>query len=749
MPVAANCVGPMSAAARPAEPDRRRRLAATAAAVATILVLLALAAIIAREQFGGPATAGAGGLAGARGGDGRAALESVLEHDPHDTKALAELAGLAHAEGRWIEAATDWAKVARLDPLDGTARFEQARNLLASGDAAAVIALLGGGDQRLDADEEVILARALLMRSDLEHARVRVKAAVDADAERPGVRLLAADLAFIDGDDARAEAGYRALLDQPASAAAAALGLAQIAMRHGDTDVALDRLQAIEPDGSFQVLRARAELYRQLRRFDLAEADYRRLISERGPVPDAVVPLAELRASAGDREGVAVLRRSLTGTDTPALAAHHYLQAVEAYLGDDLVTARDYLGWARDYFGGRDLYRWLALDTGARLPDPDLAGAAVAAIERGVVTPQRKLRAAALLAGRAAVAVDAGDSDTARRLAELALRLTPDLPAATLVLARVALVDGDAERAAAMAGPLAQDGTYRGAALEVLGRVALSAGDLEQAGERFTALADRDPDAASGPYWLGITAYAAGDLDAAVRDLREARARRADPRIDAVLIDVLIDRRAWTAAEETAQASIDADDPRARARGWAWLGDVRAAQRQAAGAAEAYREAMAEDPDEPRYALGAADQLMTLRRWDEARDVLDAAAARHTDDLYLAFKRALLAQLSGDAADSEQRYRALLEARPEWPLPLVNLSELLAADPATATESLTLAERAADLAPNWVDARWNLAQRQAEASNRVAALESARSVLALAPDHAGAEALLHAKTEGP
>ena len=732
----------MVSAARPADPSRRRRPLAAAAAAATILVLLALVVIIAREQLASARVPHS--FAAADGGPAseRAALESQLRSDPHDTRALADLAMLARDEGRWLEAASQWARVARLDPLHETARFEQARNLLAAGDATAVISLLGGADKRLGPDEEALLARALLMHGDLIRARAAADAALDTATGRPGVRLLSADLAFIDGDDTTAEAAYRALLEQPEVAAAAALGLAQIAMRRGQRANALARLGEIRTNGSFQVLRARAELYRQLGRLDLAGADYRRLIDSSGPVPDAVVPLAELRAAAGDRQAVGELRRSLGGTDTPALAARHYLQAIEAYLAGDLAAARDYLGWSGDYFGGRDLYRWLQLDIGARLPDTAMASEAVAALQRGVVSPERKLRAAALLAGQAAAAVDAGDTGTGAQLARLALDLSPDLSAATLVLARAALLDGDGARAARLAEPLAEDTIYRGAALEVLGRVALSAGDLEQAGQHFAALAALDPHAAGGPYWLGITAYAAGDLDAAVRRLREAHSRRADPRIDAALLDVFIAQRDWEAAETLARRGIDSSDAAARARGWSWLGDVRAAREQAADAADAYGEAMTAEPAEPRHALAAARQLVTLERWDEARQVLEAALRRHPSDRYLAFEGALVAQLSGDAADAERRYRALLETAPDWALPLVNLSELLAADPAGVPEALGLAERAAAAAPDWIDARWNLARRQAEAGDGEAAAASARQVLAVAPDHAGARALL-------
>jgi tetratricopeptide (TPR) repeat protein len=729
----------------PADPHRRTKIAAAVVAVVTIVCLLALVIIIAREQVTGAAiaveeAAGAGDAASER-----AALEALARDDPHDASAQQELAVLARDEGRWVDAAAHWARVAKLDPTHANAHFEQARNLLAAGDAPGVVAALTADGRAPTAREQVVLARACLMQGERDAARAAADAALRERRHDPAARLLIADLAFIDGDDAAAESGYQGLVEDPQTAAAAGLGLAQLAVRRGDEDAAIERLTAMQVSPSLQVLSARAGLYRQLGRFDLAEADYRALVDRYGPEPEVVVPLAELRAAADDADGVRALRTALTGTDTVALATRHYLQAIEDYLRGDLDSARDKLGWSADFFAGRDLYRWMQVDIGARLGDMALASTGVESLRRGVVGKTRRLRAAAVLAGQAADAVSTGDVETAEALSALAQELVPGLAAATLVHARAALLRGERERARSLALDLignAESGDYGNAALEVLGRAELADGDLDAARSRFDALAEAMPDAAIGPYWQGVTAFRAGDLASGEALLREALARRDDPRVESALVEVLIAAKSWDEAEALARRVIAAPRPRDQARGFALLGGVLRAQGLIADAAAAYGRAAELDPGRTPYALVAADLHMDAGQFEQARALLDAAERRDGHNRFVLFKQALLAQRAGRGDEAVERYRALLRETPDWALPMVNLSELLAAGDATRDEALRLAERAAELTPDWIDAQWSLAQREAEAGADDAALRAARRVLALAPDHAGAAALV-------
>jgi predicted TPR repeat methyltransferase len=53
-----------------------------------------------------------------------------------------------------------------------------------------------------------------------------------------------------------------------------------------------------------------------------------------------------------------------------------------------------------------------------------------------------------------------------------------------------------------------------------------------------------------------------------------------------------------------------------------------------------------------------------------------------------------------------------------------------------------MASRAVELTPRWDVAQWNLAQRAVEADDTETAQQAVTQVLEIAPDHAGARALL-------
>lgn len=206
---------------------------------------------------------------------------------------------------------------------------------------------------------------------------------------------------------------------------------------------------------------------------------------------------------------MAELRGQLVATTSPALAARHHLEAIEAYLQRDPVATLQRLGWCQAYFRGRDLFQWMELDTGARTGDLDRVRGAVAAMQR---TPG--------LAGA---------------LAGLADEIQPGRPASRLVPARTALIANRLDEAQAQAKALLADPGARPGALEVLGRVALARNQSKEARDWFDQLAAALPEASMGPYWQGISAYRAGDYAAALPLLRTAYGRNPDPRIESAL----------------------------------------------------------------------------------------------------------------------------------------------------------------------------------------------------------------------
>ncbi len=674
----------------------------------------------------------------------RAALEALKESDPHHIKSLEDLARIAREEGRLIDAAKQWGEVAVLDPMHATARFEQARNLYAAGDYRTVIELLSRDSLQDNPDARALYAMALFSTGRADEAEAVILRTMAVHPGHTNTLLLHADRLFLDDQLEAAETVYRKLLDSKEVAGSAHFGLVQIHVRRGEPEraVALMHERPADTNDSYQLLSAHAEFWRQTGHLDEAVETYQRLLRDYGPLPEIVVPLAEVTASRGEKMPITELRSKLAGTTAPALAARHYLLALEAYLDKDPGAALQRLSWAEGYYGRRDLYRWVELDSAVRLGNEERARAAVEGLQRMNLAPLRRGHAADLAAVHAAHWADRGKYEKAEVLAGLALELSPDHAAARLVIARAALVGGREEEAAELARPLLQDDGLRPAALEVLGRADMETGDMKAAEQHFRELVQALPESSIGPYWLGVNLYRQGDYPGAIEQLRTAYQRNPEPRVSASLLDALIRAEDWSEANDLAEEQIAEAEAPARALGWAYKAGIYRARGELDLAAEAYQKAMEEQPERLAYALAAADLLIDVGELEQAKLILDTAAQQAPENRVLRFKRGYLAQLMGETGIAAQYYRDLLSDFPSWALVMVNLSELLGATEGSRTEALEMAGRAAELTPGWDEAHWNLAQRAMEAGKEDQARQSALRVVEISPEHGRAVALI-------
>ena len=97
---------------------------------------------------------------------------------------------------------------------------------------------------------------------------------------------------------------------------------------------------------------------------------------------------------------------------------------------------------------------------------------------------------------------------------------------------------------------------------------------------------------------------------------------------------------------------------------WAGLGDARLNVGYAAGAAEAYRQAVALAPREPMLRRNYADSLIRAGRLDEAARQLDAAEKLEPAAPLLALHRAELAKARGDRVGARRWAEETLRRQP-------------------------------------------------------------------------------------
>ncbi len=155
---------------------------------------------------------------------------------------------------------------------------------------------------------------------------------------------------------------------------------------------------------------------------------------------------------------------------------------------------------------------------------------------------------------------------------------------------------------------------------------------------------------------------------------------------------------------------IARDNPTLRSAGYAFSAALYRSDGESEKADQALRNAIEESPDRIPYYLTRGDLLIKLKRYDEAEQVLEEALSRSTDTRYALFKLAFLEQQRGNRDEAVKRYRELQRHYPTWALVLVNLSELLAQDPATAHQAVAPAQDAVTHSPDWYASHLALAR---------------------------------------
>jgi tetratricopeptide (TPR) repeat protein len=285
---------------------------------------------------------------------------------------------------------------------------------------------------------------------------------------------------------------------------------------------------------------------------------------------------------------------------------------------------------------------------------------AVGALRRAVELNPNALLATAALADLLALTCDGMESD--RALSHAArLRDRPDLHG---IAGDLDLGPPEVERLAS-AGLDANDPVSAG----ILGQLSLDAGRGESAERWLTAAASRWPAYAPLRRTLALAQLAQQRGPAALKTVRALLGTHPPPGLRGLLADALVQAREDAEAHEVLETMV-AERPD-QVRAWIALGHVRKTLGESAGAAEAYRRAIAHAPDCGEAYAGLANlkveafddaEVASMRRQLARPDLQVSVRA----DLHFALATALEARNEVGAA-FEQYHRANALRRQERP----------------------------------------------------------------------------------
>jgi tetratricopeptide (TPR) repeat protein len=291
----------------------------------------------------------------------------------------------------------------------------------------------------------------------------------------------------------------------------------------------------------------------------------------------------------------------------------------------------------------------------------------------------------------------------ARTALQKSIELAPQEPRARLMMAEMNLAERDLDGAEREAREVLANQAESYRATLILGNVALLRKDLTAAEKHYGALIQTAPRNPEGHFRMGLLRNASGDAETALAHFDKALAL--DPvKLKAFRQSVQILGRQSRFEEIVARCDTHivevGDNARARATLQSIKGDALQALGRDDEAEQAYRQALATDPDlmAPYYALAAIH--MRRNQTDKAIAQYEAALSHKPDQPGLHTILGTILDQQQKPEKSEQHYRKALEIDPEFAPAANNLAYLLAQQNQHLDEALNYARIAKEKYPD-------------------------------------------------
>lgn len=612
------------------------------------------------------------------------------------------------------------------DPAHVAAHRGAVLLLLARGDTAGAAAQLEALERAKpnQAAAKVLHAMVALAKKDYAGVRDKVQPLLNASPNNPVLLELAGTAEFNLNAFDKAESLLKTALDRAPNLAMARQNLAQLYLRRGQPDRALETLGPMLKSGTMPA--AVLAMAGQAHLLNGEPAQAQKLFAagqasspgdDRFQVGLAVARLAQNGSPAALAELDALARRSQTVTADVALIAHHMrrkdwaraLAAIDGLArkqpdGPMAHLLRAQVQSARnDRAGARTSYE-TALKADARLL-PALQGLAGLDILDGKPELARQ-RLAPLAAERPADAraqlalvhlmdrIGTPPEDVVAQLGK-AIAASPDSVALRLQLVNTLLRNGQVTTAKTAAADAVAAIPGNAELLHAQGRASVAAGDHQQAVSAFNELTQKLPKSPQLQLDLASARIGLGDMAGAERHLR--RALELAPEMagaqEALVATLLRNGRhdhALTFARQVQQRQP------ASAVGHYFEGDVELQRQRWDAAVAAYRQALRLEPS-ARSAIRLHTALLAARRSDDASTLAKSWSAEHPDQVEFIVYLADQSALRGDLAGAEAAYGDVLRMQPAHAGALNNLAWLLARQGKPG--ALVMAERARTAAP--------------------------------------------------
>src|ERR1700730_1902175 len=594
-----------------------------------------------------------------------AEYREVLRVDPADAVALRDLGIMYHDQGQLPQAAPLLTKAAELLPDEPDLQVKFGQNLLLQGqyDQAREAALRALDKQPGREAALMLLANTAVGLKDVDETRKLIQDLRQKDQDRPGYHLALEVLALAQKDQARAESEFDAALELDPKSALAHSALANLYWVRND-------LKAAE-----QAFKAAADLASPASPMRMQYADFK---LRTGALPEAKNILENINAK--------------TPSYLPASVGLMKLSCVERNRNTEDCDSKTQIILARDTMNYDGL-----LQDGIRNIEKGDAGKAVRELEylssiytRNAPVRFQLARAYLLLASKSTSVVDRRNAvERADTLLTDALKLDPNLDAATILLAEVKIGKRIPAAAVDLLTPLVKERPQMAQAHYLLATAYLAQQKADDALAVYRKMTELFPQDAQPFFNLGTLLLAQRQLPAARQAFQKAVeiSPNALPAIER-LVDI----------DLAEQQYAPAMDPKL-AQAWALRGKIYLVQRDYTHAEADLSKAIELDPKlEPAYLL-LTQLYVATNKQDQAIANLNAFVEKNKDVAAL-MQLGLLQESLKHFDAARDAYEQVLSVTPNFVAALNNLAMIYSGHLGQPEKAYDLAKKAVEIAPN-------------------------------------------------
>jgi tetratricopeptide (TPR) repeat protein len=324
-----------------------------------------------------------------------------------------------------------------------------------------------------------------------------------------------------------------------------------------------------------------------------------------------------------------------------------------------------------------------------------------------------------------------GETEEAERHLQEILDEDPANRIALLLRGRLALKQGDYQAAIADLRTLLRDDPTSKDGLASLAEAHLRASEFELAIEALRSLVEIDPLNDKALVRLARLLARRGDYDAAQPFLDAVLARSPDylPALQSKA-EISVIRKAWPEAEAAARSILEQKDQ--QALGHQVLGNVYKAETRYDEAVVEYRKALDLAPTAPEPLTGMVQSYVAGGKAEAAARFLEDRTADEPQD---AIAHNLLGEVylkQQDLVGAEKAFRLAATQRDDWPVPYINLGQLLMNTGDYARASAAYEEGLSQI-PDHEELRFSLAVAYEKAGDLDAAIQAYATMLQANP----------------